>query len=174
MTHGDNERLSAFDKEYNRQELMESFVNDRCKSLQGKPKLFFIQACRGKKYDFKDSSKRSQKQRGAVDVDAKSFGNPQTFFEATNADTLVMCSSQPGFVSFRNRENGSWLIQALCFELKKCRNECNGSDLLQMLTKVIRRVSLMISVGSGGEIYQQLPTFSSNLTKTFVIKSKNA
>ena len=44
-----------------------------------------------------------------------------------------------GFYSWRNPENGSWFIQALCQELNK---NWKTHDLLRMMTAVVRRVSI--------------------------------
>ena len=43
MTHGDLGTLCASDKRYNANMIWSNFTADKCKSLVGKPKLFFIQ-----------------------------------------------------------------------------------------------------------------------------------
>lgn len=43
MTHGEKGVLWAQDKKYPVEELWEPFLGDKCKSLVGKPKLFFVQ-----------------------------------------------------------------------------------------------------------------------------------
>ena len=44
MTHGnENGKILAADREYDVQDLWTNFVGNKCESLIGKPKLFFIQ-----------------------------------------------------------------------------------------------------------------------------------
>lgn len=53
MTHGDDgDILHAKDGKYNLDKMIcKKFTTDKCHSLAGKPKLFFIQACKGNDYD---------------------------------------------------------------------------------------------------------------------------
>ena len=52
MTHGDQAGiLYTFDSIINVEELWRPFTGDKCTSLIGKPKLYFIQACRGHMVD---------------------------------------------------------------------------------------------------------------------------
>jgi len=43
MTHGEDDKLYAFDRTYPTKVLWEKFNGDLCPTLAGKPKLFFIQ-----------------------------------------------------------------------------------------------------------------------------------
>ena len=43
MTHGQLDKLYAYDEAYDRNLIWSGFTGDKCKSLVGKPKLFFIQ-----------------------------------------------------------------------------------------------------------------------------------
>jgi len=52
LTHGlGSNFLLAHDTPYTFEELWAPFTGDKCLSLAGKPKLFFIQACRGDQLD---------------------------------------------------------------------------------------------------------------------------
>lgn len=52
LTHGDEGKLYGTDcKEIPEEELTELFCGEKCPSLVGKPKVFILQACRGKKED---------------------------------------------------------------------------------------------------------------------------
>lgn len=49
MTHGDMGRIYGSDSKYlDIKDIIDMFKEVKCKALAGKPKLFFIQACRGK------------------------------------------------------------------------------------------------------------------------------
>ena len=51
MSHGDTGYISGTDEEkVHLKDIQAEFEGDKCPKLQGKPKLFFIQACRGSKY----------------------------------------------------------------------------------------------------------------------------
>lgn len=54
MTHGDDgDMLHAKDKIYNLDEMIcKKFTATKCPSLGGRPKLFFIQACKGDNRDY--------------------------------------------------------------------------------------------------------------------------
>lgn len=51
LTHGDTGILYAKDCAYKAENLFAYFTADRCPSLAGKPKIFFIQACQGDQLD---------------------------------------------------------------------------------------------------------------------------
>lgn len=51
LTHGDLGIMCANDASYSENKLWEQFTDDKCVTLAGKPKLFFIQCCRGERLD---------------------------------------------------------------------------------------------------------------------------
>lgn len=51
LTHGDQGVLHAYDATYKLEDIVSNFKTDKCLTLAGKPKMFFIQACRGRRYD---------------------------------------------------------------------------------------------------------------------------
>ncbi|XP_078615877.1 caspase-3-like isoform X1 [Branchiostoma floridae x Branchiostoma japonicum] len=146
--YGTDERLLPVKK------ITEYFDNLHCKTLVGKPKLFFIQACRGDKLD-----------RGIEQTDAAGADSPEPpatpteeelvrrlleesmVVEETDAmrdtlptqsDMLLAYATVPGFVSWRNSMAGSWFIQALTEVLTQYAPE---EDLLSMLTIVNDKVA---------------------------------
>src|SRR5690349_382479 len=125
MSHGDEDgKIFAADGLFTVQELWSPFVGNNCSSLIGKPKLFFIQSCRGK---MTDPGVLLKPRKMSDTVDAKRF--QEYFAIPTLADLLVMYSTAEGYYSFRNPLDGSWFIQALCDELRENRN----GDLLTIL-----------------------------------------
>ena len=51
MSHGDTGYIYGTDDEKVKlKDIQAEFEGNKCPKLQGKPKLFFIQACRGSKY----------------------------------------------------------------------------------------------------------------------------
>ncbi|XP_055693561.1 caspase-1-like [Lutzomyia longipalpis] len=132
MTHGETGYLYALDDSYKIDELWHEFTGNKCKSLIGKPKLFFVNACRGERLDHGVMQVRVFTDQ--VDSTAREV----TYAIPSVADILVMYSTFEGHYSWRNPENGSWFIEVLYEELKKYGTE---RDLLTLLTGVNRRVA---------------------------------
>jgi len=108
-------------------DLANIFKGSYCPSLVNKPKLFFIQACRGDSTD-----------AGIMENDGKNvFNDSLRHSLPSEADFLFGYATPPGKVSFRSPEHGSWFISSLCQGLqdKACQ-----LDLLSMLTIVNKEV----------------------------------
>uniref|UniRef100_A0A182JU73 Caspase n=1 Tax=Anopheles christyi TaxID=43041 RepID=A0A182JU73_9DIPT len=158
MTHGDEDVLYAYDGPYSVDKLWESFMGNACPTLLGKPKLFFVQACRGSTFD-------KGVKLGCHDLDTDHFSSHK-YVIPTTADLLVMYSSYKGHVSWRSPRGGSWFIQALCVELE---TNWKRMELLQLLTAVSRRVAYdyQSNVPNMGRMdaMKQMPSIVSMLTK---------
>uniref|UniRef100_G3MLK4 Caspase family p20 domain-containing protein n=1 Tax=Amblyomma maculatum TaxID=34609 RepID=G3MLK4_AMBMU len=134
-------------------EVMKPFLGDECQSLLGKPKLFFIQACRGRNY-----------QKGVPLDKADSSGEGLRI--PTHADFLFAYSTVPGFISFRYKKEGSIFVQTLCTVLQQY---AHTADLLHMLTLVCQKVALELdgvfrTTPDGEKIaVKQMPSFMSTL-----------
>ncbi|XP_023343737.1 caspase-1 isoform X2 [Eurytemora carolleeae] len=125
LSHGELGILYASDHPYKPENLWTHFTADKCPSLAGKPKMFFIQACQGDRLD----SGVKMVSRTQTDAGAASYKIP------SHADFLIGYSTIPGFYSWRNTTAGSWFIQALCHVLQR---EGNSRDLLSLLTRYTR------------------------------------
>lgn len=135
MTHGNNKQeIAAKDVYYSFDKVWEPFCADKCPTLAGKPKLYFISACRGKK---KDSGKKIFS-RGTIQSDS---GNTRTFGYRipNNADFLMAYSTAEGFYSYRDITEGTWFIKSLCDMLMEHHTT---KDLLKILTLTSRDVAL--------------------------------
>lgn len=131
LSHGELGYIYAKDIQYKLDNIWSPFVANRCPSLAGKPKLFFIQACQGDQLD------------GGVTMvnrtETDSGGSAMSYKIPTHADFLIAYSTIPGFYSWRNTTKGSWFMQSLCQELQH-----NGKnyDILTLLTFVCQRVAM--------------------------------
>ncbi|XP_050312158.1 caspase-1-like [Anthonomus grandis grandis] len=129
MSHGRTYgRISARDTEYTTSDMIEMFAGSKCPTLAGKPKLFFIQACRGERTD------------GGVRVETDSHGVGETVYTIPNmADILIMYATVDGYFAWRDPQKGGCFIQSLAKKLEAHHKE---KDLLSILTLVNRDVAI--------------------------------
>ena len=132
-------------------DLLALFNGYMAKDLVGKPKLFFIQACRGS--DFDHGADMTDGARTAGDLRMKrtaeqllnaafptdkveTFVEPETL--PAEADTLVAYSTVPGYVSWSNLQKGSWFVQAIVDVFSAYAHE---EDVVSMLVRVNGKVA---------------------------------
>ncbi|XP_077103255.1 caspase-8 [Siphateles boraxobius] len=131
----------------------------RCYSLFQKPKLFFIQSCRGTNEQRAVFCQTFPEDEDAPVSDA---GVPRDAIPEA-ADYLLASSTVPHHVSFRDKGKGTWFIQSLCHNLRLLVPR--GTDLLSILTKVNNDVSKKSDL-SGYK--RQMPQPEFTLTKRVV------
>ncbi|KAH0947440.1 hypothetical protein HN011_005088, partial [Eciton burchellii] len=161
MSHGESGLLYSHDSLYPVDALWAPFTTDRCASLTGKPKLFFIQACRGTQLD------------KGVKIIHETDSKRTTYSIPVYADIMVAYSTYDGFYSWRNPDAGSWFIQAFCEELNL---HGRSRDLLSLMTFVNRRVAIEYqSYVPENEKYhesKQIPSVVSMLTRLVYFPDK--
>lgn len=85
LSHGEMGILYSRNAPYKPDVLWSPFTADRCPTLAGKPKLFFIQACQGDKLD------------GGVTMRTETDGHPDESYRIpSQADFLICYSTVPG------------------------------------------------------------------------------
>ncbi|XP_017278585.1 caspase-3 [Kryptolebias marmoratus] len=155
LSHGEEGVIYGTDGYEKIDTLIKPFKEYSCRSLVGKPKLFFIQACRGSLLD----------DGVMIETDAVQDETVQKI--PVEADFLYAYSTAPGFYSWRNTSNGSWFIQSLCAMLERFKGEL---DLMQILTRVNNMVASNFESSSnlvGFSEKKQIPCIVSMLTKDF-------
>ncbi|KAF1634678.1 Caspase-8, partial [Eudyptes filholi] len=118
------------------QELTTSFTGQNCRSLAGKPKVFFVQACQG---DACQKGVTVETDCGEQDSSVETDARFQLDCIPAEADFLLGMATLQDYVSYRSPRQGTWYIQALCQHLEySCPR---GEDILTILTAVNQEVS---------------------------------
>uniref|UniRef100_A0A1I8GH60 Caspase-8-like n=1 Tax=Macrostomum lignano TaxID=282301 RepID=A0A1I8GH60_9PLAT len=120
MAHG-NEK-SIFGSNGNALELnriLETFQSDICPGLLGKPKIFFVQACRGQTIEVCEESTDSAPM--------------ERRFSPKGSDFLVCRSSTKDSPAYRNSTTGSFFVQTVCNEIEKHHSD---EDIKEIMTRV--------------------------------------
>ncbi|KAM3613399.1 uncharacterized protein V6R79_025384 [Siganus canaliculatus] len=155
LSHGDEGVIYGTDGPEKFENLTKFFKGERCPSLVGKPKLFFIQACRGSALD------------DGIETDSVPEEEQTSQRIPVEADFLYAYSTAPGYYSWRNTSNGSWFMQALCELLPSHGGKL---EIMQIMTRVNRKVALQFESASnlpGFSGKKQIPCIVSMLTKEF-------
>ena len=124
----------------------EMFSAYRCPSLHNKPKLFFLQACRGSFTEF------------AVDADGPGDYLPKRSEIPKTVDFFFGHATPLGYKAWRDHNTGSWYISELCRTL--CEMNVFGS-LNDIMTEVCSRVSRNEDYKYVG--YRMVPEITSRL-----------
>ncbi|KAM8862589.1 caspase-9 isoform 2-T2 [Spinachia spinachia] len=132
---------------------------------EGKPKLFFIQACGGDERDtgFEVSPDEVEPSIGGADdqtdaIPMSSSSDSLSLSDEVDAratlptpsDILVSYSTFPGYVSWRDTQSGSWYVETLDQVLEE---NAATDDLVTMLMMVNHEVSQNSAKG----LYKQMP-----------------
>ena len=132
LTHGDyGDVLYGTSGGITIQEVIETFSSKRCPTLISKPKIFIIQACRGRRYNQAVELDDGNDEQCDM-IDSGPTVHPNI------SDYLVAYSTIPGHVSFRNNNNGSIFISTL---VKIFRQHAASEDIITMLERVNNEVT---------------------------------
>jgi len=151
LSHGRDGQIIASDGlVVETEDIYAKFNNSNCPLLQGKPKFFIVQACRGDDTDvsfpenvemFSDlTPKRNLKrQRGDYDtVPIPTYGELNTA-RPTWEDMIIAYSTIPGFTSQRDHHSGTWFIQALVETFMNHAHDRELIDLLRMTSDYLSK-----------------------------------
>ena len=146
MSHGQEGQFYAADgKTVPIDTVRDFFSNANCSTLKGKPKLIFIQACRGHETetgvvaDAPQSPTKHGQPSTHEDEESSDTGFNFKLNEAIpeHADMLIANSTIGGKASYRNQRQGSRFVRCV---VEVFRDYACNEDLLSMLTMVNQRI----------------------------------
>ena len=154
MSQGEKDVVHGADSEpvnvYNLTEVMKL-----CPTLRGKPKMFFVQACRGDS-ECIGVKKNEGGQEEDKDIQSDMGKGPYSNLIPQVADFFYGFASPTGYAAYRSRRYGSWYISELCQVLV---NNAYKHTLNSMMKKVHNRVSQAYTKDG----YKQCPEYIDRL-----------
>lgn len=127
LSHGDQNDIKGVDGEgIHIQDIIGVFGSENCQEMIGKPKLFFINACRGQN-DLRRVKGSPLERDGQASSNEVQVG-PEII------DYLLVNSTLPGYTSFRSPETGSVFVVKLCQFL----NAFGATEDLETILKALR------------------------------------
>ena len=112
---------------------MEKIFNNRiCLTLQGKPKVFIVQKCRG---NMRDHGVEVQKDKVKADAACGRVVKMGTF-----TDYLFGYATQEGHRAMRNIQTGSWYIQKLVQVFMEKARHTSVPDILQEVNREVQKL----------------------------------
>ncbi|XP_017270905.1 caspase-2 isoform X2 [Kryptolebias marmoratus] len=166
--------------------VFEAFDNAHCPLLQNKPKMFFIQACRGDEMDCgveqidgpartlsPSCEQRDAGREGEGDTDSTQRGDPRRprIKLPQRSDMICGFASLKGTAAMRNTKRGSWFIQELNTAL---RLHARDTHLADILVQVNRRIKERegYAPGTAHHRCKEMSEFTSSLCKDLYLFPK--
>ncbi|KAM9852174.1 caspase-2 isoform 2-T2 [Aulostomus maculatus] len=166
--------------------VFEAFDNAHCPLLQNKPKMFFIQACRGEMLDcgveqidgpVRTCSPSCEQldagREGPADAESRQrvdMGRPRIKLPQ-RSDMICGFASLKGTAAMRNTKKGSWFIQDLNTTL---RQQAKDTHLADILVQVNRRIKEREGHAPGTPHHRckEMSEFTSSLCKDLYLFPK--
>uniref|UniRef100_A0A3Q0RZ27 Caspase 2, apoptosis-related cysteine peptidase n=1 Tax=Amphilophus citrinellus TaxID=61819 RepID=A0A3Q0RZ27_AMPCI len=159
--------------------VFEAFDNAHCPFLQNKPKIFFIQACRGEEMDCgveqidgptrmcsPSCEQRDAGREGQGDADSRQRGDtgrPRIKLPQ-RSDMICGFASLKGTAAMRNTKRGSWFIQELNTALRLHARDTHLADILvQVNSRIKEREGY--APGTAHHRCKEMSEFTSSLCK---------
>ncbi|ELT89197.1 hypothetical protein CAPTEDRAFT_189875 [Capitella teleta] len=138
MTHGDAIGFFGVDgrRIHPRTDVLLNFHRDHAPNLIEKPKLFIFQACRGSREDLAVTPQYHADESEAL-VAGATGGQPVPHKTVPLPNMLIVNATVPGYVAWRNVEEGSWLINDFCRIVRLKAREDHVMDIITEVSRVL-------------------------------------
>ncbi|TSK62578.1 Caspase-8 [Bagarius yarrelli] len=177
MSHGSKDGVYGTDGAIiSSDDIFGPFNGRSCPSLVNKPKVFFIQACRGTEKQLpavvqSDSYEEMDAEAEMEDEEMLEMDAVEVITIPSDADFLVARSTLKGYVSFRCTIMGSWFMQSLC---KQLNIFCPmGTDVPTILLAVNKEVGEKAVEHKVKGLLKQMPVHKVTLRKKLVFYVPN-
>ncbi|XP_032683333.1 caspase Dronc [Odontomachus brunneus] len=126
-------------------DILEYFSVDACPQMANKPKIFIFQLCRGYREQNAIHHERLVTDTYAVfhkDEEVKSDDKivSDKFLIRNYADMLIVHSTLPGHVAYRDTTTGSWFIQILCSVFMTLAYKHHVQDLFSIIDSELQHL----------------------------------
>lgn len=181
MSHGREGEIYGTDGEVIKiKDITARFTAKSCPTLAGKPKLFFVQACRGSKADVGYDVIESPAEASPLPIQERNANEPQTDLNISqsrkishiipdDADIYFAFASSPRFAALRNTLSGGWFVNQLYEVMMKYASQ---EDLMSMMVRVTGNVA-DINCQNSPQKYKQCPQQCSQLRKKLFFRPRN-
>lgn len=166
--------------------VFKAFDNANCPLLQNKPKMFFIQACRGEDMDCgveqidgptrtcsPSCEQRDAGREGQGDADSRQrrdMGRPRIKLPQ-RSDMICGYASLKGTAAMRNTKRGSWFIQELNTALRLSAKDKHLADILVQVNRHVKERE-GYAPGTAHHRCKEMSEFTSSLCKDLFLFPK--
>ncbi|RVE62735.1 hypothetical protein OJAV_G00161040 [Oryzias javanicus] len=166
--------------------VFEAFDNSHCPLLQNKPKMFFIQACRGDEMDcgveqidgpartFSPTCEQrdaGREEQGDADGRQRASTGRQRIKLPQRSDMICGFASLKGTAAMRNTKKGSWFIQELNTALRLNARDTHLADILVQVNQRIKERE-GYAPGTAHHRCKEMSEFTSSLCKDLYLFPK--
>ncbi|XP_063975344.1 caspase b-like [Diachasmimorpha longicaudata] len=123
--------------------IIDCFSTENCPALSHKPKIFIFQSCRGASSQFAimDSGAGAPRLNDSLQLTAENTSTAGRDKGTRNFEhILIVNSTLPGYVSFRNTLCGSWFIQSLCYVFMRMACSYPIQDLFSKIDQLLASI----------------------------------
>lgn len=141
LSHGVDGAIYGTDSQLVKlQDVFTLLDNAHCPKLQNKPKMFFIQACRGVEADRGVDQRDGRDQAASPSCEQSDAGRENVKVRLpTQSDMICAYSCMKGTVSLRNTKRGSWFVQDLTSVFSKHAKDTHVADMLVKVNACIKK-----------------------------------
>ena len=139
LSHGkDGVVCSSDDQEIRIADIEKKFRKSKCRSLQGKPRIFIIDACRGQEESMQITSSKKKIPKNPF-TSTSIFQQSRKNENPEKADVAIIYATAPGDFSYFDETEGSLFTRL--FETVVCEGIEKNMDFNSIMTEVSNRIS---------------------------------